>query len=89
MPEISRFFGIVIRMFAEPGAPHHRPHFHAYSQGQVGIFAIDTIEIIGGDFPARETRLALAWAEIHRQELLDNWTDLQAGRLPAKIEPLR
>jgi hypothetical protein len=29
VPEISRFFGIVIRMFAEPGAPHHTPHFHA------------------------------------------------------------
>ena len=30
MPEISRFFGIVIRMFAEPEAQHHLPHFHAY-----------------------------------------------------------
>ena len=89
MPEISRFFGIVIRMFAEPGAPHHRPHLHAYYQGQVGIFAIDTIELIGGELPARETRLVLAWTEIHRQALLDNWNALQAGRLPSKIEPLR
>ena len=32
MPEIARFFGIIIRMFAEPAAPHHRPHFHAYSR---------------------------------------------------------
>ena len=30
MPELSRFFGIVIRMFVEVGGPHHRPHFHAY-----------------------------------------------------------
>ena len=40
MPEISRFFGIIIRMYAEPNAPHHRPHFHAYYQGDVGVYAI-------------------------------------------------
>jgi hypothetical protein len=37
LPEICRFFGIVIRMFAEPGGPHHRPHFHAYYQDSVAI----------------------------------------------------
>ena len=35
MPEIARFFGITIRMYAEPGAPHHRPHFHAYYQDEL------------------------------------------------------
>jgi hypothetical protein len=53
MPEIARFFGIIIRMFAEPAAPHHRPHLHAYYQDDVGIFAIDAIEIIGGELPRR------------------------------------
>lgn len=89
MPEISRFFGIVVRMFVEAGAPHHRPHFHAYYQGSVGIFAVDDIEIIGGSLPSRQARLVIAWAEIHRVELLDNWNALQGGRLPAKIDPLR
>jgi len=89
LPEISRFFGIVIRMFAEPGAPHHRPHFHAYFQDQTAIFTIDTIELIGGELPAKETRLVVAWAEIHRPELFGNWNALQSGRLPSKIEPLR
>ena len=46
MPEIARFFGIIIRMFAEPAAPHHRPHLHAYYQDDVGIFAIDTVELL-------------------------------------------
>jgi Domain of unknown function (DUF4160) len=89
MPEISRFFGIVVRMFAEPGAPHHRPHFHAYTQDTVGIIAIDTIELIGGDLPAGQRRLVEAWAEIHRAQLLEDWKRLQVGRLPFKIEPLR
>ena len=44
MPELSRFFGIVIRMFVEAGGVHHRPHFHAYYQDQSAVFTIDTIE---------------------------------------------
>lgn len=50
---------------------------------------IDTIELIGGELPAKEMRLVMAWAEIHKEELLDNWSALQRGRLPSKIEPLR
>jgi hypothetical protein len=76
-------------MFVESGAPHNRPHFHAYYQGGVGIFAVDDIEIIGGSLPARQARLVMAWAEMHKQELLENWEALQEGRPPAKIEPLR
>ena len=53
MPEISRFFGIVIRMYVEAGGPHHRPHFHAYYQEHVGIYAIDEIEFIAGGLPRR------------------------------------
>ena len=89
MPELARFFGIVIRMFAEPGTPHHRPHFHAYYQDEVGIFAVDAIELIGGGLPGKQRRLVEAWAEIHHQELLDDWARLQSGRFPFKIEPLR
>jgi len=63
MPEISRFYGVIIRMFMEPNAPHHRPHFHAYYQNDVAIYAVDSIEIIAGSFPIRQQRLVEAWAE--------------------------
>src|SRR5438034_10286985 len=89
VPEIARFFGLVIRMFAEPTSPHHRPHFHAYYQSNVGIFAIDVVELIGGSLPARQRRLVEAWAEIHRAELRVDWERLQAGLPPVKIDPLR
>ena len=89
MPEISRFFGIVIRMFVEPGVPHNRPHFHAYYQSAAGVFEIDSVECIGGALPRRQERLVEAWAEIHREELQQNWDLLQSGRPPVKIEPLR
>jgi hypothetical protein len=54
LPEITRFFGIIIRMYAELDAPHHQPHFHAYYQNAVGIYGIDPIELIGGSLPTRQ-----------------------------------
>ena len=89
MPELSRFFGIVIRMFVETGGQHHRPHFHAYYQQHAAVFAVDTIECLGGELPTAQRRLVEAWAEIHRVELQRDWDLLQSGRPPVKIEPLR
>ena len=89
MPEIARFFGIIIRMYAEPGAPHHTPHFHVYYQDAVAIYGMDPIELISGSLPRRQQRFVEAWAELHQDELLANWERLQAGRPPAKVAPLR
>lgn len=89
MPEITRFFGIIIRMYAEPGAPHHRSHFHAYYQNAVAIYGIDPIEVIDGALPKRQQRLVEAWVELHQGELLENWERLQAGQLPFRIAPLK
>jgi Domain of unknown function (DUF4160) len=89
VPELSRFFGIIIRMFAEPGSPHHAAHFHAYCQDEVGIFTIDPIELIAGSLPRRQRRLVEAWAELHQAELIADWQRLQEGRSPAPIEPLK
>ena len=89
MPEISRFFGIIIRMYAEPGAPHHRPHFHAYYQNHSAVYDVDSIERIGGTLPRQQQRFVEAWAELHQGELLEDWERLQSGQLPFKIAPLR
>lgn len=89
MPEISRFFGIIIRMYVELGAPHHQPHLHAYYQNTVGIYRIDQIEMIEGTLSRREQRLVEAWIVLHQNELLENWERLQSGELPFKIAPLK
>jgi hypothetical protein len=89
MPEISRFFGVIIRMYAEVGTPHHRPHFHAYCQDSVAVYSITPVEIMSGSLPRRERRLVEAWAELHEDELHADWDRLQAGRGPLPIEPLR
>lgn len=88
MPELSRFHGIIIRMFMEVGQPHHLPHFHAYYQDHVGIFGIDPIDLLAGSLPRRQRRLVEAWAELHQAELFDDWQRLQAGQPPLPIDPL-
>jgi hypothetical protein len=89
MPELSRFFGIIIRMFSEPSERHHVPHFHAYYQESVAVFSISPVEIVTGAMPQRQQRLIEAWAELHQEELLDDWNLLQEGKRPAPIDPLR
>ena len=77
------------RMYAEPGAPHHHPHFHAYYQNQTAIYNIDSFELLGGELPVKQRRLVEAWAELHQGELMENWKRLQIGQLPFKVAPLR
>jgi hypothetical protein len=89
MPELARFYGIIIRMFAEPAAPHHHPHFHAYYQDAVAIYGISPVELIAGTLPVRQRRLVEAWAELHQGELQADWELLQRGQRPSPIEPLK
>ncbi len=88
MPEISRFFGIIIRMYVEIGTSHNRPHFHAYYDEYVATYAIDRVELIAGQLPQRHQRFVEAWAEMHLEELLQDWNRLQTGKPAFKIDPL-
>ncbi|MEX0325783.1 MAG: DUF4160 domain-containing protein [Puniceicoccaceae bacterium] len=89
MPEISRFYGIIIRMYSEPGSRHHLPHFHAYHQKDAAVFTINPVSLLEGDLPVRHRRLVMAWAEIHQRELQADWEILQSGGRPASIAPLQ
>jgi hypothetical protein len=89
MPELSRFFGIIVRMFAEPSERHHTPHFHAFYQEHVAVFSISPVALVAGSIPQRQQRLVEAWAELHQDELLADWNLLDQGRRPAPIAPLQ
>jgi hypothetical protein len=89
MPELSRFFGIIIKMYWEAGERHHMPHFHAYYREHSAVFGIDPIEFLEGSMPRRQSRLVEAWAELHEDELLRDWELLQAGQRPLPIDALR
>jgi len=88
MPTISMFYGIIIRMYCDP-SEHNPPHFHAYYQDASVLVAIQDLRIISGELPARQMRLVMAWAELHKEELMADWQLAAKGELPFRIEPLR
>lgn len=84
MPEISRFLGIVIRMFYRDHAP---PHFHAY-YGEYEIIVEIQTGIIKGKFPKRAMTAVIEWLDIHRAALMEDWKLAEAEQPLNPIEPL-
>ena len=85
MPEISRFYGIVIAMYYHE---HEPPHFHAKYGGQTGAFSVSDLRLIDGSLPKRVIGMVLEWAFEHRIELAKDW-ELAAAKKPLKkITPL-
>ena len=85
MPELSRFYGIIIRMFYGDHAP---PHFHAVYQGEEVQINIETFAVIKGAMRRRALVLVLEWAALHREELRQAWEQASHNQEPSKIEPL-
>ncbi len=85
MPEISRFFGIVIAMYHRDHAPSH---IHARYGEYRAKFDIVTGELIEGSMPRRAAALVQEWCKLHLDELRTDWQLVQERRVPNKIEPL-
>lgn len=86
MPEISRFFGIVVQMYYDDHSP---PHFHAIYGGEEAQIGIDPIQILNGSLPSRAISLAIEWAALHQRELMENWNLMRRDQAPRRIQPLR
>jgi phosphomannomutase len=85
MPEISRFFGIIIAMFFDE---HNPPHFHArYGKHGVAI-EVRTLKVLEGRIPPRVLGLVIEWASQHQEELLQNWELARQNQRLNKIAPL-
>jgi uncharacterized protein DUF4160 len=85
LPTISRFYGVVIRMFYDDHAP---PHFHADYAGNVAAISIERLEVIAGTLPPRALVLVLDWAALHKKELQENWDLCLHKKQPNQIQPL-
>jgi hypothetical protein len=85
VPEISRFFGIVIRMFFDDHPP---PHLHAQYGERCALVALQPIAVIESDLPPRALSMVLEWTALHQSELLENWERLHTARSPVRVAPL-
>ncbi len=81
MPVITRFYGIVIKMYFSQ-SEHGVPHFHAVYGEYNAVFDIQTLEMLEGDLPARAERLVRDWSTQYQQELLQMWNRNEFKRLP-------
>ena len=85
MPEISRFFGIIIRMFYDE---HNPPHFHADYQGNKAVFDFNG-NILKGDIKSKTARkLIREWVDLHTDELVEDWNLVRNDKEIKKISPL-
>lgn len=84
MPEISRFYGIIITMFF---SEHNPPHFHVRYMEHRALINI-TNGTITGSLPRRALKLVYDWLDLHQEELMENWYRMQKGEDFMKIEPL-
>jgi hypothetical protein len=85
VPEISRFFGIIIRMCFRDHVP---PHFHVEYDDQQASVIIESLSILEGSVSRRTLRLVVEWGELHRGELLANWERARHREPLRLIEPL-
>lgn len=85
MPEISRFYGIIIYMYMNE---HNPPHFHVWYEDYKAIITIKD-GIITGSLPRRALNLVYEWLDLHQDELLENWRRLSNYESPVRIDPLK
>jgi hypothetical protein len=85
MPEISRFFGIIITMYYNDHPP---PHFHVRYGQQKALIAIETLSILEGTLKPRTLGLVIEWASQHQFELMRDWELARQNAPLEDIEPL-
>jgi hypothetical protein len=85
MPELSRFYGIVIKMYFDD---HDPPHFHAEYAEDQAVIGIETLAVIAGRLPPRALGLVAEWAALHQDELRQAWRKAKSLESVNKIAPL-
>lgn len=86
MPELSRFYGIIIYMYWEDHAP---PHFHACYGTEEALILIENGAVHRGSLPARALKLVREWMNIHQEEIAQQWEKAVQSAPIQKIAPLK
>lgn len=81
MPVISRFYGMVVKMYLL-GKEHNPPHIHFLYDEYNGVIDLQKLTVLEGDLPNKALSLALEWTKLHQQELLEMWDTQEFKKLP-------
>ncbi len=88
MPELCRFYNIIVKMIYRDNIQHNKPHVHIYYNEYDASIGIDG-ELLAGSLPLKQLKLVQAWLTIHEEELYRAWNAAVQGIPFGKIEPLR
>ncbi len=88
MPILSMFYGIVAYMYFYDTQKHHLPHFHVEYAEYSAVIEISTGDVLEGGLPQNKMKLVQAWLEIHRDEIMADWSLAVRGIPIEKIKPL-
>lgn len=86
MPQISRFFGIIISMYFND---HNPPHFHAQYGDEECLIEIEGLTVIEGKIPSRALGMVIEWATLYQNEIVSNWEKARRLEPLEKILPLQ
>jgi uncharacterized protein DUF4160 len=89
MPVISMFYGIIVLMYYFDNRRHQRPHIHVQYNDEEAVISIPDGEVMEGSLRTAKLKLVEAWVELHRDELMADWTLAVNGQPVFKIDPLR
>lgn len=81
MPEITRFYGIVIKMFFKP-KEHEPSHIHALYGEYVGVFDLDSLKMTEGDLPQKAQDMVTEWLSMYQTSLKMMWETQKIDKLP-------
>jgi hypothetical protein len=88
MPEICRFFGIIVKMIYSDDDKHHKPHAHVYYGEYEASVALDG-EVLEGKLPVKQYRMLSGWMALHEDELYAAWNQAVQNKPFGKVEPLK
>ncbi len=88
MPVISMFYGLIVSMYYLDNKQHHVPHIHVKC-GDEAVYQISDGKLLAGSIPSNKTKILLAWIEIHKEDLMANWSLASQGMKIFNIETLK
>jgi len=83
------FYGLIVSMYFLDNRRHHLAHIHVKYQDKEAVFSIETGEVLEGELPNNKRKLVEAWIEIHKEDLIADWSLAIAGQTVFTIEPLK
>ena len=88
MPELCRFYNIIIKMLFSDNTQHNKPHIHVFYNEYEASIGLDG-ELIAGSIPISQLKLVQAWIVLHEEELYAAWNNAVRNMPFNKIAPLR